>query len=114
MKHRARCHCGRVEFEVESGLDHFVRCNCSLCVRRSAVMFYVPPEAFQLLSGEEHLGGYQFGSKSGTHHFCQVCGVFTFFESHFAGRHQFGINAACIDGFDPYTAKAELIDGRSF
>ena len=77
-------------------------------------MFYVPPEAFQLLSGEEHLGGYQFGSKSGTHHFCQVCGVFTFFESHFAGRHQFGINAACIDGFDPYTAKAELIDGRSF
>ncbi len=99
---------------MESDLDRFVRCNCSLCIRRSAVMFYVAPAGFQLLSNQEHLAGYQFGNKTGTHHFCRVCGVFTFFESHYAGKHQFGINAACIDGFDPYTAEAELIDGRSF
>lgn len=32
------CHCGNVSFSVESELDEFTTCDCSLCVKKNAVM----------------------------------------------------------------------------
>ena len=49
MEYKARCHCGRVRFsfrspEIKTGR----RCNCSLCVRRGAVLSftYIPAADF--------------------------------------------------------------------
>ena len=41
--HRATCHCGMVEFELNlpEGLVDPKRCNCSICRRKGAVMAYV-------------------------------------------------------------------------
>jgi len=35
---KGACHCGAVAFEVETPAEPAVRCNCSLCRRRGAVM----------------------------------------------------------------------------
>jgi hypothetical protein len=51
--YKGRCHCGAVQFEVRTELEGLVRCNCSLCARRSAVMHYVAPSDFTLIRGEE-------------------------------------------------------------
>ena len=49
MEYKARCHCGRVRFsfrspEIKTGR----RCDCSLCVRRGAVLSptYIPAADF--------------------------------------------------------------------
>ena len=49
MEYKARCHCGRVRFsfrgpEIKTG----VRCDCSLCIRRGAVLSsnYIPTADF--------------------------------------------------------------------
>src|SRR5258708_39870218 len=39
MEYHARCHCGRVRFSFRSPeITAGKRCNCSLCVRRGAVL----------------------------------------------------------------------------
>jgi hypothetical protein len=53
--YEGRCHCDAVRLEVRTELEGLVRCNCSLCVQRSAVMHYVAPSDFTLICGEEQL-----------------------------------------------------------
>jgi hypothetical protein len=83
--YKGRCHCGAVRFEVRTELEGLVRCTCSLCARRSAVMHYVAPSDFKLICGEEQPATYRFGSRSAAHHFCKVCGIFPYFLSDWAG-----------------------------
>jgi hypothetical protein len=109
-----QCHCRAIRFEVRTELKDLVRCNCSLCIRRSAVMHYVDPADFRLLGGEDHLVTYRFGTRTTAHHFCKVCGVFPFFRSNWDGKEHYAINVACLDGVDPYEQTTRLIDGRSF
>ena len=49
MVYKGRCHCGAVRFEVRTELEDLVRCNCSLCARRSTIMHYVAPSEFTLI-----------------------------------------------------------------
>jgi hypothetical protein len=49
--YRGACHCGKVQFEVQSSLEPAFRCNCSLCRPRGAVMTKIPEQRFRLLSG---------------------------------------------------------------
>jgi hypothetical protein len=74
--YEGRCHCGAVRFEVRTELEGLVRCNCSLCARRSAVMHYVVPSNFTLISGEGQVATYRLGHRSAAHRFCKVCGIF--------------------------------------
>ncbi len=76
-------------------------------------MHYVPPDRFELLSGTDHLAEYRFSSQSTGHHFCDVCGIFTHFESRWAGNHHFAVNVACIDGVNPYELESEILDGAA-
>ena len=108
------CHCGAIRFEIEGELTGMVHCNCSMCIRRSAVMHYVEPANFTLRSGQEQLATYRFGSQSTANHFCRRCGVFPFFFTTWAGRERYGVNVACLEGVDPYEQESTLIDGRSF
>ena len=112
--YKGSCHCGAVQFEVRTELKGLVRCNCSLCARRSAVMHYVAPWDFTLISGEEELATYRFGHRSAAHHFCKVCGIFPFFLSDWGGQQHYVVNVACLEGVDPYEQETTLIDGKSF
>ena len=40
----------------------------------------MPHEEFRLLSGQEALTGYRFGTGSANHLFCSICGIKTFYQ----------------------------------
>ena len=110
--YRGQCHCGKVKFEIQSTLDPVMRCNCSLCTRRGAVMTRVPAEHFKLLSGEENLGLYQFHTKTAKHYFCKTCGIYPFHRPRTAPQ-MYGINVGCLEGVDPLSLPAKVNDGKS-
>lgn len=107
------CHCGKVRFEVDTDLDKVVRCNCSICRRRSAVMTRIQPEHFRLLSGEGELSSYQFHTHKATHYFCRTCGIYPFHRPRSAPD-LYVINVGCLAGVDPYSFEPGLIDGESY
>ena len=111
--YRGSCHCRRVQFEIRSTLKPANRCNCSLCRRRAAVMTRVPAESFTLLSGEDSLALYQFNTNVAKHYFCKVCGVYTFPRPRVAPE-LYGVNVGCLEGVDPLSLEAGLIDGRAY
>ncbi len=116
MSYRGRCHCGACDFELASEpITAGIRCNCSICVRRGAVMSvgYYPPEAFVQLAGETSLTCYQWGDHDMRTYFCATCGVFVYAELT-AKPGVRRINLGCIEGIDPLTLPITLIDGRSY
>ena len=67
-----KCHCGAVEAEInlQDDLKKIIRCNCSLCKRKGAVMSLVKNEDFKILKGADKLSLYQFHTKVAKHYFC--------------------------------------------
>ena len=109
------CHCGAVEFEVSlpEGLRNVVRCNCSLCRRKGAVMGLVSRDNIKILHGEEKLKLYQWNTKVAKHYFCGICGIYTHHHRRSVPT-ECGFNVACLEGVDPYTFKdLKMVDGAS-
>ncbi|MCG8427362.1 MAG: GFA family protein [Chromatiales bacterium] len=108
------CHCGAVRFTVTcEPIEKGLRCNCSLCTRKGAMMSPEPvPEAdLQIEADEDALGLYQFGTKTARHFFCKSCGVYTFHETaRWAGYYR--VNLGCIDDLDVFALDYELFDGK--
>ena len=113
------CHCGKVRFEADIDLEAGTgKCNCSICAKRRVWAARIKPEDFRLLSGEEDLADYQFGTDSVHHRFCKTCGVAPF--GHGVIEQASGafvtIHIACLDGIDD-AVLAELpvryMDGRN-
>ena len=51
MKKKLTCHCGGVEIEanIPEPLEKIVRCNCSICKRKGAIMTLVNSVLYQLV-----------------------------------------------------------------
>ena len=92
------CHCGTVRFEVDSGIEEYRRCNCSICRRKGAVMVTAKKEDFRIVAGGANLSLYQWNTNTARHYFCKTCGIYTHHWRRSAP--QYGYNLGCIDGID--------------
>ena len=72
------CHCGAVRFTIDAPVDELTTCDCSLCVKRNAVMTKVPRQALTVVEGRESLTLYQWNTRRAEHFFCSRCGIYTF------------------------------------
>lgn len=101
-KHKATCHCGSVEIELDlpEGLIDVHRCDCSLCHRRGAIVASVPLSGIRVVKGKHALKLYQFNTKTAKHYFCINCGVYTHHQRR-SNPSQYGFNVACLEGVNP-------------
>lgn len=106
------CHCGDVKFAVKADLSEAFKCNCSLCRKKNAVIIRVPEENFQLISGENNLGLYQWNSKIAKHYFCKTCGIYTHHRPRSVPE-KYGFNVACLDGVRIEDLSPKMLDGAS-
>jgi len=93
------CHRGGIRFTVTHDIVELTTCDCSLCVKRSAVMAIVPEAALRIDQGHQLLALYEWNSRRATHHFCSRCGIYVFHRKR-AAPDYFGVNIFCLDGFD--------------
>lgn len=112
--HRGGCHCGRVRFEVDApGNIEATRCNCSICSRTGFLHLIVGQKEFRLVSGEDDLQTYTFGTGTAKHLFCRHCGVKSFYvpRSHPDG---FSVNVNCLDEGTVESITITDFDGRNW
>ncbi|SAK48021.1 aldehyde-activating protein [Caballeronia temeraria] len=110
---KGACHCGAVTFEVDTPPEPAVRCNCSFCRRRGAVMSApFVKEKLRILSGEDELTLYQFNTQVAKHFFCKRCGIYTFHQTR-SNPDEWRVNLGCIDDVDAYSLDAPVKDGAS-
>jgi hypothetical protein len=105
-KHKATCHCGAVELELDlpDGIDDPRRCNCSMCRRRGAIAASVPLAGLKIVKGQHVLKLYQFNTKTAKHYFCSICGIYTHHQRR-SKPHEYGYNVGCLEGVDPLLIK---------
>lgn len=109
------CHCGRVRFHVTltDGLRTARRCTCSYCRMRGAVAISADAGSLRILSGTDVLATYQFNTGTAEHHFCSVCGIYTFHRRR-SNPGEYGVNAACLEGVSPFDfAEVPVLDGEN-
>ncbi len=112
-KYEGRCHCGRVRFSFQSDeITTGKRCNCSICVRKGAVMSsgYFPAGDFELLSGKDEMSDYRWGDHDVNHLFCKQCGIYPY---HGDDKQGYRVNLGCVDAIDPFALEITVIDGRA-
>ena len=53
---KLKCHCGLIEAEINiDKIDKFLRCNCSICKRKGAIMSMVKNENFKIVKGKDKI-----------------------------------------------------------
>ncbi len=114
MLHEGSCHCGRVRFEVEGAIDSAVSCNCSICRRKGALLWFVPRAALRLLTPDADAAAYLFNKHAIRHRFCPACGIQPYSEATSpSGEPMAAINIRCIDDIDLQAVPVAQFDGRS-
>lgn len=104
------CHCGAVRFTIDAEIDEVIRCDCSLCRRKGALMAKVPESGLNLEAGEEALTLYQWNTGVAKHWFCRHCGIYPFHRKRSAPD-SYGVNVGCLEDFDVAAYSYRLADG---
>ena len=113
-KYQGSCHCGAIKFTFEGEpIETGLRCNCSICARKGAVMLndFIPEDKLKVDIQEGSLGLYQFGKKTAKHYFCKQCGIYPFHETARKPGH-YRVNLGCVDGIDSLSLPVEVFDGK--
>ncbi len=111
-----QCHCGAVRFTVHNAdaLAQPMRCNCSLCRRKGAIMGSAPLTQFEVTAGADKLSLYQWNTGVARHYFCSICGIYTHHQRR-RRPDEVGFNVACLDGIDlTQLTEVGMIDGQTF
>jgi hypothetical protein len=108
--YRGSCHCGAVAFEVEADAEEMTTCDCTLCLKKNALMIRVPQSALRITKGEEALATYEWNTRRAQHHFCRHCGIYTFHRKRIDPT-SFGVNVFCLEDFDVAALPTRQTDG---
>ena len=105
------CHCGdiKAEIKISDTIEKFLRCNCSICKRKGAIMSMVKNEDFKITKGKESLTLYQFHSKVAKHYFCSICGIYTHHNPRINPA-MTGFNVGCIEEIDVFKLDNILVN----
>jgi hypothetical protein len=107
------CHCGRVRFRVTADLTSVSECNCSVCAKKGFLHLIVPPERFELRSGQEDLTTYQFNTRTAKHTFCRHCGIHCFYVPR-SDPDKIDVNVRCLEGIEISRLQVTQFDGRNW
>ncbi len=116
MEYQGRCHSGQVRFSFRSSeITRAARCNCSLCVRRAAVLSpsYIPAADFTPHDKPGDLAVYLWNERVLANCFCKRCGIFTYIADGENGKDGYRVNLGCVEGLDILALEIKIIDGRS-
>ncbi|WP_459618233.1 GFA family protein [Bordetella sp. 2513F-2] len=114
MKYRGSCHCQAVQFEVEGTVDGALSCNCSICRRKGALLWFVPRTALSVQAADDALATYTFNRHVIQHRFCRTCGIHPFGEGQAPdGTAMAAINLRCLEDVDLASVPVREFDGRS-
>ena len=114
MIYKGSCHCGAVAYEVEGEIQGAIMCNCSMCHRKGAPLWFVGKEALRFTKGEDALLTYTFRRHVIKHRFCKGCGIHTHGEGvDQKGNPMAAINLRCLEGVDLDKVDIQPFDGRS-
>jgi hypothetical protein len=114
MKYTGSCHCGKVAFEVEGEIQALTECNCSICSRKGALMWFVARDSLKLLTPDENASTYRFNKHLIRHRFCAACGIHPYGEGvDPKGNRMAAVNARCLEGVDLACIPVQQFDGRS-
>ena len=114
LKIEGGCHCGAVRFEAEvPQAVEVLDCNCSICAMTGFRHLIVPHENFTLLSGEDVLVSYRFGTGAAEHLFCGTCGVKSFYQPR-SHREAWSVNLNALDDHASLDVMIRAFDGRDW
>tara|TARA_B100000941_G_C28481442_1_gene542397 strand:+ start:1119 stop:1478 length:360 start_codon:yes stop_codon:yes gene_type:complete len=109
-----RCHCGNIEAKINiQNITKILRCNCSICKRKGAIMSMVKNEDFEIVKGNDQLKIYQFHTNVAKHFFCKICGIYTHHNPR-SNPKMTGFNIGCIDDINIFDFKDVAVnDGQN-
>ena len=114
MKIAGGCHCGAVRFEAEVPAEvEVLDCNCSICAKTGFRHLMVPHADFTLLSGDDALASYRFGTGAAEHLFCRACGVKSFYQPR-SHPDAWSVNFNAIDDVAGLMVTFRTFDGRNW
>src|SRR4051812_24429792 len=114
MKVRGGRHCRAVRFEAEvADKVEVLDCNCSICAATGFRHLIVPHRDFSLISGEEKLTSYRFGTGTANHLFCSVCGVKSFYQPR-SHAEAWSVNFNSLDDVSNLDVTVVAFDGRDW
>ena len=117
--YQGSCHCGAVRFEADIDLQAgTTKCSCSICTKKRYWNVLLKPDQFRLLSGEDAMSDYAFGTGQGHHRFCSTCGCAPFTHGHIEqlGGDFVSVNLGSLDDATPEElaeAPVKFGDGRN-
>lgn len=68
-------------------------------------------EQLEIISGQESLTLYQFGTNVAKHYFCKICGIYPFHET-MRKPGYYRVNLGCVKDIDIYSLDTEVFDGK--
>ena len=114
MKVRGGCHCRAVRFEADvPEAVEVLDCNCSICAAAGFRHLIVPHGDFRLLSGEDRLTSYRFGTGAAEHLFCAICGIKSFYQPR-SHPEAWSVNLNALDEAPGLTISVRAFDGRNW
>jgi hypothetical protein len=109
-RYTGSCHCGAVQFELQTDLTTALQCDCSLCKRKNAIMHRVPKKQFLLTKGKDALTLYQWNTRVAEHYFCKHCGIYTHHRPR-TRPDSIAVNVGCIDDVNARVLEITFAEG---